>query len=873
MDFDTIIKDIEQRIEANTMKLEYLNKIITKNKVEDIFSFIKALIDKSPIIDNYLFTFFHGKKQNSEEEIYKSFGETNGNILYSYATLKGIVAESNLDYSYEDYSNLSAESLFYTEMREIPILSKDVTNDYIIKFQEYKRLHEESSNADEKEMYKKKYVFYQNQVIEGNIRLVVSIANKKNHPAIEKTDLINEGVLGMVRAMQRFDTTLGFSFSTYATLWIRQSINRAIEEKGRTIRIPSFQYQVYNKYLVAMKKLSYELGRDPSLEEIATYLKMDLSKLTELVLSFSDTPSLDATTKDNDEKEQSNMFNYLKSGEFEDRVIDSLTSKELFSGLTEQEKTIIELRYMQGLTLENVGKMFGLTRERIRQIEKNSLRKMNRLSKVIKKTLSDYINIPNEEILKIVSNFDNDYKTILYKEFGNKLNKKVVTSKFNEKDIKIIISKIEEQYHQMLEKKSQTVVTLEDLLNEYPKGSLEYEETSKKIRILWEKQDKNALAYKMLVRAFGTDGKGAYNQSEFTKGENKLILNNIEVWKHKLRKWPRNINRHKTLEELLNNGNNKEDYEELNRRIAYLWEKQNENTVIYSIMVKAFGKDGKSKCNVENLTAKEIDLVDKKILNWKSKLKRIDFWPKKHNESKIISKDKYLWELLQITKDELAIIINSLNKNTKFYQLLLMIFGSKFDKPINLQCLTEKDSEYFHTRISFLRKKINEPTPYFRKTLREILNQEIPEEIKKDYLLRKAFGKNLDQPYLNTLSVVDSRKLIFLITELKKKYKSTTLPREEIPEEKKISPEEIVFNYIVGTMPENIKESFMMYFGLTDGIKYCPEDIQLKLNINLSKVIENIKAGIKFVEDTLKTYKNNFDENYVDVEQILRRLK
>lgn len=99
----------------------------------------------------------------------------------------------------------------------------------------------------------KKYVFYQNQVIEGNIRLIISIANKRLHSNIELNELVNEGTFGMIKAMEKFDPTLGFAFSTYATCWIRQSINRAIEEKGRTIRIPSGQYRIYNKYTLLLK--------------------------------------------------------------------------------------------------------------------------------------------------------------------------------------------------------------------------------------------------------------------------------------------------------------------------------------------------------------------------------------------------------------------------------------------------------------------------------------------------------------------------------------------------------------------------------------------------------------------------------------------
>ncbi|MEF2662936.1 MAG: sigma-70 family RNA polymerase sigma factor [Bacilli bacterium] len=231
MDFDTIIKDIEEKLESGTMKLEYLSYILNKNKIEDVFTFIKKIIDKSSVIDNYLFTYLHGKKQYSEEEIYKKFGDTNGDIIFCYASIKDLIVEDNLDYSYGDSTCLYSDDLFFSEIREIPIMDKSVTNNYIEKFQKYKKLYEESENFSEKTAYEKKYVFYQNQVIEGNIRLIISIANKRLHSNIELNELVNEGTFGMIKAMEKFDPTLGFAFSTYATCWIRQSINRAIEEK------------------------------------------------------------------------------------------------------------------------------------------------------------------------------------------------------------------------------------------------------------------------------------------------------------------------------------------------------------------------------------------------------------------------------------------------------------------------------------------------------------------------------------------------------------------------------------------------------------------------------------------------------------------
>lgn len=873
MDFDTIIKDIEEKLESGIMKLDYLSFIIRKNKVEDIFTFVKKIIDKSSVIDNYLFTYLHGKKQYSEEEIYKKFGDVNGDILFCYASIKDLIVEDNLDYSYGDSKDLYSDALFFSEIREIPIMDKSVTNEYIDKFQKYKTLYEESNNSDEKKIYEKKYVFYQNQVIEGNIRLIISIANKKLRSNIELNELVNEGTFGMIKAMEKFDPTLGFAFSTYATCWIRQSINRAIEEKGRTIRIPSGQYRIYNKYITAVKTLSIKLNREPTLEELADYLEMDLKKLTSLVISFSENTSLDANPKDNDDQEQENMFNFLKSGEFEDKIVNNLVIEHLLSGLNEQEKYIITLRFVEDYTLDEVGKVFGLTRERIRQKEKTALKKMYNLSKVSKKSLLEYLNIPQSEIFQIVANIDDRSKKIVHEKFGYSLNKKVVKSVFDEKDVKVILERILEEHRKNEMKKIVPILyTLEDLLNPYPKESEEYKETNHRIKIIWDEEEKNTVINKLLVQAFGVDGKKAYNKREFTSGENNLILNKLERWKYKLRQWPKNIDSHKTLEELLNNARNKEEYEEINRRIAYLWENQDKTTMIYAIMVKAFGINGNEKYDYEKLNSRERNLLDSKLSNWANKIQRTNFWPLKKDEgkNKKTYDGKYLWELLQVTKEELSIITRSLNKTTKFYEVLERVFGKTFENIIKLDSLSESDLKILYANLPNLRKKVNDPTPFLRKTLKEILNCEIPYAIKDDYLLQKAFGPNLDEPFLNTLNVTETKRLMVLLKELKEKYKKIEVKKEP---EIIISPEDALLLSIVEMMPEDVKEPFILYFGLKDGKRYCQEDIQLELSWNLCKVTMKVKEGIAFVKNILETYEDAFDKNFVSTEEILKRLK
>ena len=414
--------------------------------------------------------------------------------------------------------------------------------------------------------------------------------------------------------------------------------------------------------------------------------------------------------------------------------------------------------------------------------------------------------------------------------------------------------------------------TLEELLNPYPKESEEYEKTNHRIKIIWDEEEKNTIINRLLVQAFGVDGKKPYNKSDFTSGENNLILNKLERWRHKLRQWPKNVDNNKTLEELLNKAYNKEERDEINKRIAYLWENQDKTTMIYDIMVKAFGISGKEKYNSEKLNSRERNLLDSKLSNWASKIQRINFWPLKkgENKNKKTYDGKYLWELLQVTKEELSIIARSLNKETKFYEVLIRVFGNNFEKELNLSALSESDLKVLYANLPNLRKKVNEPTPYLRKTLKEILNCEIPNDIKDDYLLQKAFGHNLDEPFLNTLNVIETKRLTLLLKDLKEKCKNQ---KEKKVPEKVMSPEEVLFLNIVEMMSEDVKEPFMMYFGLKDGQKYSEEDIQLTLGWNLCKVTMKIKEGINFVKNIIETYAVNFDQKIINPEEILKRLK
>jgi len=370
-------KKIVEEITKNTKPIP----IIRKTKIDLLQDQAKSMIEL-------------GKMRGfvTYDEILKEFPNIENNILfldefYENLSIAGVdviekgnlldiddLAQEKTKYKYKDSKTYDSIQVYLKEIGRYPLISAQEEKEFA------KRIEKGDIEA-------------RNLLARANLRLVVSIAKRYvgRSPDITLLDLIQEGNIGLFKAVDKFDWTKGYKFSTYATWWIRQSITRALADQSRTIRIPVHMVETMSKYKQAFRRLSQDLGRDPLAEEIATEMDLEIKKIRIIEKIILETASLEQPIGD-DENEKSTLGEFipddkiLRPDQESSRRILSDQIKNVISELSPKERKILEMRY--GLTdgvqhtLEEVGQEFGVTRERIRQIEAKVHEKLRQSDKI-----------------------------------------------------------------------------------------------------------------------------------------------------------------------------------------------------------------------------------------------------------------------------------------------------------------------------------------------------------------------------------------------------------------------------------------------------------------------------------------------------------
>ena len=378
----------EKQEESDIVSEESKKEDIDQKTQEKLDSIIKKAKEKGKITYGELATELDDANPSEMEKVFDAMEKIGVDLLNDdfedepseedLAEVENLnIEEAFDDTNFEGISLDDPVRMYLREIGRIPLLSYDKETELAQKVLE----------GDEEA---------KKELAEANLRLVVSIAKKYVGRGMLFLDLIQEGNMGLIKAVEKFDYTKGFKFSTYATWWIRQSITRAIADQARTIRIPVHMVETINKLIRTSRHLLQQIGREPTPEELAKELDMSVEKVTEIQKIAQDPVSLETPIG---EEEDSHLGDFIKDEDSpapHDAASYTLLKEQLeevMNTLTPREAKVLKLRFGledgKSRTLEEVGKEFNVTRERIRQIEAKALRKLRHPSR--SKKLRDYM--------------------------------------------------------------------------------------------------------------------------------------------------------------------------------------------------------------------------------------------------------------------------------------------------------------------------------------------------------------------------------------------------------------------------------------------------------------------------------------------------
>ena len=390
-DNEEIIEDLKannKKAKKNETKTDNANKETKEETTKKVKDIVEKAKEKGKITYGELATELGDINPEQIDKVFDAFEEMGVDVLKDDFDEEPDVEELEKveDIKVEDINTMNFDGIniddpvrmYLREIGKIPLLS----------FDEELELAKRVINGDEEAKQK---------LAESNLRLVVSIAKKYVGRGMLFLDLIQEGNMGLIKAVEKFDYTKGYKFSTYATWWIRQAITRAIADQGRTIRIPVHMVETINKLIRTSRHLLQQLGREPTPEEIAQEMEIPVEKVMEIQKIAQDPVSLETPIGEEDDSHLGDFIQDEDSPAPQDSAAYTLLKEQLeevMNTLTPREAKVLKLRFGledgRARTLEEVGREFQVTRERIRQIEAKALRKLRHPSR--SKKLKDYMN-------------------------------------------------------------------------------------------------------------------------------------------------------------------------------------------------------------------------------------------------------------------------------------------------------------------------------------------------------------------------------------------------------------------------------------------------------------------------------------------------
>lgn len=693
--------------------------ILEKNNLEIDMFFLREILKSCPEFESLLYEVL-GRQIVTESYIYKLTGdEPVANFLYMYATLKDLIKEekeSTTKYDEGTYLDSDIVREYLKEIGNIKLYTPEEEQAAFLKLEQAK----EENNEE-------KYDRIKQEIAERNLRLVVSVAKRYVNRGLDFLDLIQEGNLGLLKGIDKYDVHSGYKLSTYATSWIRQSITRAIADKGATIRIPVHAHEIQKKLKPAMESFEAENNRQATPGELAEILDCDENLISTLLNYIGNTVSLDFCVG---EEEDTPLASFIAQELFEEPEEtalqdDTKTSlNDVLSRIPQREEFVLRMRFgvnnpnnpnkyfEQKHTLEEVGAVLCVTRERVRQIEAKALKRIKNTPHLRRILLTDersnisiQTNQQNSSKNSAVRIISDEKIKIDEKKPESTTVKQGYTSPANRNlpPAPKTVKKAAAEPQDLNKNK-----TLKEILN-CTDTDLDY---------LCNELSKRSKKVEMIFLVHGQDLKKPYVPSLLNDTQKRFYGQGLEMCRKKLMK--------KSSQSFIEIYSIDEADLEL---VRYLIEKKN-----YDIIYRIFGKDFEKPYLPQEFSPKDIDQLK-------------------------LSIQKLLKDLRDLKKRCKNSLVNLLKKDTLFrpedIDFLMMFFGPDFDVPIRK--MTAKDMIRYDAIIEMFSDK-EKPIKFLYKTIKEALElsdeeleiaRYILQEEKKESL-KAAFGENLDQPYKET---------------------------------------------------------------------------------------------------------------------------